>query len=542
MRPSIETAMARNSMVAASLRVALATLVCLVANLTAAAEKSAVLAAASTITAKESKTHVDVLADDSFEGREANSRGGRAAGGYLVEELRKLGLKGLGDDGSFFQSYAGGRNILAYLEGSDPKLKKQYVMLGAHYDHVGYGSRSNSFGPTGYIHNGADDNASGVAGLLEIIGAYTALPQPPQRSVVFALWDGEEKGLLGSKHWLSSPTIPTSSVVLYINLDMIGRMRNSRVEVYGTRTSYGLRSLVSRQNTAANLQLDFTWEMKDNSDHYPFYERGIPSMMFHTGLHENYHRPSDDAHLINNDGIEQLARLVFNFSYDVADSDRKLGFRGESRREDPAARRAFERTIGQPGPRLGVQWQTPAAGESGVTLIKVTRGLPGDLAGLKTGDRLLKFNGEPVTGDMSLRMAVLLAQPEVTVEVQREGEEQPLTLPIKLAGSPLRLGIGWRDDPADPSTAMLTQVVYGSPAYAAGLRERDRIYEIGGRTFQTTDDFLKLATTLPAPVEVVAERAGVLQRFTIELPKTMAETSATPAAPSDAAPKDAGDM
>lgn len=489
-----------------------------------AKEKNAVLSAANTITAAETKTHVDVLADDSFEGREANSRGGRAAGGYLADELRKLGLKGLGDDGSYFQTFSGGRNILAYLEGSDPELKKQYVMIGAHYDHVGYGSRSNSFGPTGYIHNGADDNASGVAGLLEIIGAYMALPEHPKRSVVFALWDGEEKGLLGSKQWLRTPTIPPSSIVLYINMDMIGRMRNSKVEVYGTRTSSGLRSLVSRHNEANSLVLDFTWEMKENSDHYSFYERNIPAMMFHTGLHDNYHRPSDDAHLINHQGIEQLSQLVFGFSYAAANRDERLTFRNESRREDPAARRAFEQTISQPGPRFGVQWQEAKEGQVGVTITKVTAGLPGDKAGLQAGDRLMKFNGQPVTGDMSLRMAVLLAEPAAEVEVQRVGAEAPLTLPVQLDGSPIRLGIGWREDPADPSAAVLTQVVYGSPAYAAGLRERDRVYELGGQTYRSSEELFQLATTLPSPIDVLVERAGVLRRLTIELP------AATPAA------------
>lgn len=477
--------------------------------------------AAATITSVELKKHVDVLADDSFEGREGGSRGGKAAGGYLAAELQKHGLKGAGDNGSFFQSFPGGqRNLLGIWEGSDPTLKQQYVVIGAHYDHVGYGSRSTSFGPLGYIHNGADDNASGVAGLLEIVQAFTSLEQHPQRSILFALWDGEEKGLLGSKHWLRQPTVPTKDVVLYINLDMIGRMRKSQVEVYGTRTTRGLRGLTSRANESQSLVLDYTWEMKENSDHYSFFERGIPSMMFHTGLHDNYHRPSDDAHLINNEGIQQIAKLVFALAYEVADSDRTFKFRSESRREDPAARRSFEQPLESSPPRFGVEWTDPKAGEAGVLIAKVTPGLPAAKAGLRPGDRLVKFNGQDVTSDMLLRKAVLAAKSPVEVEVMRAEMAEPTKVNVELGGSPVRVGIAWRDDPAEPGCVLLTQVVYGSAAHIAGLKERDRIYEVGGQKFASSEEFVKLLNSLPSPLEILSERAGLLKRVTLELPET----------------------
>lgn len=484
------------------------------------AEKLAVRAAAEAITANELKRHVDVLADDSFEGREGGSRGGRAAGGYLASELQKHGLKGLGDGGSFFQAHAGQqRNILALLEGSDPELKHQYIILGAHYDHVGYGTRANSFGPTGYIHNGADDNASGVAGLIEIVKAFAALPERPKRSILFALWDGEEKGLLGSRHWVTQPTVPLKNVVLYINLDMIGRLRKSRVEVYGTRTSYRLRQLASRSNEGEGLWLDFTWEMKDNSDHYPFFERSIPAMMFHTGLHENYHRPSDDAHLINHEGIQRVSRLLFTFLYELANDDRPLKFRSESRREDPAARRVFEMPLAAPTPRFGLTWREPTDDNVGFEVVRVTRGMPAERAGLRVGDRLLKFGGRQITKDLPLKTLVLAARSPVEVEVQRAGEENTLTLPVQLQGSPTRLGIAWRDDAAEPGTVLLTRVTDGSAAHAAGLKVRDRIYEIGGQTFADSQQFHQLATTLPSPIEVLLERSGTLQRVQLELPE-----------------------
>src|SRR5690606_3687721 len=120
-------------------------------------------------------------ADDTFEGREAGSRGGHAAAGYIVRQLQRYGVQGGGEDGGYFQNFgAGYRNILAVIPGSDPQLRRQAVVVGAHYDHVGYGTPQNSYGPTGYIHNGADDNASGVAGLLEVIEAFTLLPSAPR--------------------------------------------------------------------------------------------------------------------------------------------------------------------------------------------------------------------------------------------------------------------------------------------------------------------------------------------------------------------------
>lgn len=203
-----------------------------------AADRTALATAAASITKDELKTYVDVLADDTLEGRETGSRGGRAAANYLFKAFEKLGAAPAGDGGTYFQSFnAASRNVVAIVEGSNARLKDQAIVIGAHYDHVGYGNARNSYGPTGYIHNGADDNASGVAGLLEVLDAVKTLPTPPRRSILFACWDAEEGGLHGSRHWVSKPTVPISQVVLDINMDMIGRMKNGHLEILGSRTA-----------------------------------------------------------------------------------------------------------------------------------------------------------------------------------------------------------------------------------------------------------------------------------------------------------------
>ena len=198
--------------------------------------------AVSVISSVDLKSHVDALADDTFEGRAAGTRGGRAAAGYLRRHLASLGLEGGGEDGRFAQPFRNGcQNLLGIIPGSDPILKDEFIVIGAHYDHVGYGSRSNSYGPTGYIHNGADDNASGTAALLELAEAFTV--QPSRRSILIAFWDAEEQGLWGSKHFISNPTIPIENIKLALNMDMVGRLRDNKLTIYGTRTWANARSI-----------------------------------------------------------------------------------------------------------------------------------------------------------------------------------------------------------------------------------------------------------------------------------------------------------
>ncbi len=473
------------------------------------------------INAPDIRVHIDVLADDSFEGREAGSRGGHAAGGYLVQHLERYGLKPAGERGSYFQEFRGScRNVLAVLEGSDAELSNEYVLIGAHYDHVGYGNRKNSFGPFGYVHNGADDNASGVAGVLEIVEGFLAMARPPRRSILFAFWDGEEQGLWGSKHWTAAPTVPLNRVVFALNADMIGHLRDNRVMVYGTRTSAGLRKLASECNTMTDLVLDFTWELKGNSDHHSFVVREIPVLMLHTGLHDDYHRPSDDAHRINHDGSQQVARLLFAIAHELANTSDAREFRRQARSEKPEDLVELERPAPPRPPRLGVTLGHRESETPGVYLKHVFPGLPADRAGLKQGDVLLSFAGHEVVDVQQLLVDVLGAESPAAFVVRRENEgaTETIEIPVLLEGNPLRLGISWREDGAEPGAVVLTEVVPNSAAHLGGLQVADRIYQAAGRDFADGNELLRVVGSWTGPLDLLIERQGRLQTITLELP------------------------
>ena len=526
-----------------------------------AEEHAALSGALESITTAELRRHIDVLADDSFEGREAGSRGGQAAASYLSNLFQSFELLPAGESGSYYQGFGSNyRNVLGILEGSDPRLKNEIILVGAHYDHVGYGNASNSNGPTGYIHNGADDNASGVAGLLELADACRQLPVAPRRSILFALWDGEEKGLLGSQHWTRQPTITSRRVAFALNVDMIGRLREGRIEVYGIRTAAGLRETLARANRDPEVWLDFNWEMKNNSDHHSFFDKGIPTVMLHTGLHNEYHRPSDQAHTINSDGLHRVTTLMMHMIFDLANRENLAGFRELSRREGPAAERELRQSQPLPGPRLGIAWNRDES-EPGLRITHVAPSSAAARASLREGDRLVTLNDWPIDGEAEFRYRILAAAEPVRLTVHRDsapaleypdavtaegaegqqlsrserrgpsvtddaGESRELvetsllaeTVTVALDGNPARIGVTWKTDDASPGIYLLSRVIPGSPAHDAGLKPGDWIYEVDGQSFPTSEELVRWLQTTDQSIEVLAERRGQLHRLTIPRP------------------------
>ena len=411
-----------------------------VALLAAAASGAAEMLAASvsSITAEDAARHVEVLADDAFEGREGGARGGRAAAAYIVEQIEPLGFQPAGDDGSYYQAFGAGlRNILAVLPGSDPELAREIVVVGAHYDHVGYGNAQNSFGPFGFVHNGADDNASGVAGLIEVMEALTRLPERPRRTILVAFWDGEEQGLLGSSHFLRvrPAAIAGRPLVGCVNLDMIGRLRDRRVEVFGGRTSADLRAMLVAVNSdpgsGAELELAFDWDIRDDSDHYAFIMARIPAVMLHTGLHDQYHRPSDDVEFVNFAGIPPVARLTLALVRELGDADERPAFREAALGESNATRRRLEERRPPAGPsrgRWGIVTRADPGEPAAPIVVDVAPQSPAAVAGLRVADRVRRVDGRRFADQADMVRLLGQAADGCRVEIERRGRLIDLTL------------------------------------------------------------------------------------------------------------------
>jgi S1-C subfamily serine protease len=239
--------------------------------------------------------------------------------------------------------------------------------------------------------------------------------------------------------------------------------------------------------------------------------------MFHTGLHDDYHRPSDDSHKVNPQGMEQAARFLFAVAYQLADKEAIGEFRREGEHETPGHMRQLEAALPAAPPRLGIRWYAQSEGE-GLVLAQVERGRAGDRGGLLAGDRLLEFGGQTIHDKVAFRQQVMRAVSPVEFTLQRAGEEEPLKLTIELDGIPSRVGVAWRVDQGEPGTVILTRVVHESPAALAGLKPGDRIYEVNGESFQGSTELFEALTTRPGPLEVTVEREGRLRTLTLDLP------------------------
>jgi hypothetical protein len=484
-----------------------------------AAEKdSSYNAALESIKAAGLGEQVSVLADAAMEGREAGTKGGKAAADYLADQYAKLRLRGGGDKDGFFQAFAPNfRNVLAMLRGSDPKLRDQVILVSAHYDHVGYGG-THSLGPSGYVHPGADDNASGTSAVLTLAKAMTLLSEPPKRSILFVNWDAEEKGLLGSKHWVANPTVPIDRVVAGLNLDMIGRLRDSHLLIVGSRSGYGWRRLLCSHNDDPGLNIEFSWLLKASADHYPLFEHEIPVLLFHTGLHKDYHRPSDVAKSINSEGMQQIARMLFGIVYELANAAKTPAFRAAAQNESPETEMAAidESSDPKPADRLGIAWVEDATVANGVVVSDVKADSPAERAGLRVGDRIVRFAGRDIRSDDDFYAAVSAAANPASIAVKRAGETKSLRLAATLDGNPLRWGIVWRVDDAEPGVIILTHVVPGSPAARAGLRVGDRIYQVAGRNFTDDTAFALLAKTPSDSLQLSVERESRVRTVRIQ--------------------------
>ena len=320
------------------------------------------------------------------------------------------------------------RNVLAWLPPSDPSTS-QYVFVGAHYDHLGRGETGSLERPqeAGLIHHGADDNASGTAAVLELAAALAQerqqRPESFPRGVLFALWSGEEIGLIGSSYFAEHPRLSLSNAVAYLNFDMVGRLTENKLSAQGVGSSSVWRRLLEKRNVAAGFNLVLQEDPYLPTDVTAFYPKRVPVLSFFTGSHEDYHRPSDQAEKINYEGIERIARLARGMILDLARSPDRPDYLTVARSDAGGGGRENLRAY------LGTipDYTTEVAG---VKLSGVRAQGPADKAGLKGGDVIVEFAGQKIANiyDYTYAMdAAKIGQP-VQLVVLRDGKRVTLSV------------------------------------------------------------------------------------------------------------------
>jgi hypothetical protein len=280
-------------------------------------------------------------------------------------------------------------NVVGYLEGHDPFLKQELIIVGAHYDHLGMGENGSLASEPGReIHNGADDNASGTAGLLELARVLSIHSSVVKRSLLFIAFSGEEEGLLGSNYYVNHPLFPLDKTVAMINMDMIGRMRDKRLIIGGAGTSPVWRELLTRFNRDSGFDLKFQDDGYGPSDHSSFYGKDVPVLFFFTGVHQDYHKPTDDYEKIDTVSAEQLVKYVYRLIAEVGNLE---------------SRPLFTKTKESPRSESGKEFRVylgtiPDYGEEveGVKLTGVREGSPAAKAGLQGGDIIVECAGKNI--------------------------------------------------------------------------------------------------------------------------------------------------
>jgi hypothetical protein len=313
------------------------------------------------------------------------------------------------------------RNVVGAVEGSAAALQKEWVVVGAHYDHLGLGDQ-NSLAPSqiGQVHHGADDNASGTAGVLELAQLAAKNRHEWKRSVLFITFAGEELGLLGSSNFVNHPTIPLKNVTSMINMDMIGRLNNDRLYVGGVGTSPSFKPWLEEMNKPVQLKLDYSDSGYGASDHMSFNAKKIPVLFFFSGLHTDYHKPSDTADKINAAGAVRVLSLVYTMMDRLATDSGRLEYAEVQQPQAPASGSGG----GGYGPYFG---SVPDFRDDlkGVLFADVQTNSPAAKAGLKQGDLLVEFDGKPVQNLYDFFYALSPKKPgdKVAVVVKRDGQD-----------------------------------------------------------------------------------------------------------------------
>ena len=319
-------------------------------------------------------------------------------------------------------------NVIAYLEGSNADSGDNHIVIGAHYDHLGMGGiGSNSRKPdTIAAHNGADDNASGVAALVEIAEALALGAEPSANSYLFIAFGAEEMGLLGSKHYVNNPVLPLDEIRVMINLDMVGRLRNQQLQVGGVGTARESEEIVTRLIQHDSLVLSTTMEGFGASDHSSFYDKDIPVLFLTTGAHLDYHTPEDDIEHINLQGMVSIADYTESIARHIDQMDADLAFQ-----EAGPKTRSMGHRRGQITMRI-IPDYTDHDDKDGMRVDHVYLGKPAYNGGMKKGDYIMAIEGQPVNGiyDYMYRLKSVSKGQIIVVTVKRDEKELDLLIQL----------------------------------------------------------------------------------------------------------------
>lgn len=314
-------------------------------------------------------------------------------------------------------------NVGGLLRGSEPNFENEYLVIGAHYDHLGWGGSNSLHQGEPQIHNGADDNASGTTGLLELSEKFASIRNNLKRSIIFFAFSGEEMGLLGSSYLVKNFPVPIENVVSMFNMDMIGRLKENSLIVNGTGTSSIWKNILNEKNQY-DFKLSFNDEGFGPSDHAAFYGMKIPVLFFFTGTHNDYHKPSDDYDKINPEGQEKVLKYIFDVAEIVLNNETKPDYISVERKD----------TGRMTASRVWIGTIPDFAGEvAGYKISGVSEGSPAALAGLKGGDVIIKFGENKISNLYDFTYAIGNYKPgdKVKVVVKRGEEEKEFEMELK---------------------------------------------------------------------------------------------------------------
>jgi aminopeptidase YwaD len=317
-------------------------------------------------------------------------------------------------------------NVIGYIEGNDPNLKSEVIVIGAHYDHLGWGGENSLYeGNDKKIHHGADDNASGTTGVLEIAQKLSSNKDLLKRSVLLICFTGEEEGLIGSSYFTNSSIFSKLNIVTMINMDMIGRMESDKLIINGTGTSSNWVKELDEINKKYSFTMSYIPDGYGPSDQSSFYSKNIPVLFFFTGLHPDYHRPSDTYDKINSEGEEKVAKFVYDLTLSIGTSDKKPEFtkvsESNEKKQETGPLKVYVGTI----PDF-------SSNEEGYKISGVKEGSPADKAGMLAGDLMIKFGNKEIKNIYDYTAALGEHKPGDEVEVVVKRNNETLTVKVVL--------------------------------------------------------------------------------------------------------------